>query len=35
MRDLDWQLVRWTYAELRTPAVIADRLWRAFARSAR
>jgi hypothetical protein len=35
LRDLDWQLVRWTFADLLTPAVIADRVWRAFARNAR
>ncbi len=32
MRDEDWQMVRWTYPEIRTPMVIAKRLFRAFAR---
>ena len=33
LRDLGWQVVRWTYADLAAPMVIADRLRRAFARS--
>lgn len=32
LRDLGWQVVRWTWAELDNFAVVADRLWRAFAR---
>jgi hypothetical protein len=35
LRDLGWQVVRWTWADLRHPATIADRLLRAFQRSAR
>ena len=35
LRDLGWQVVRWTYADLKTPDVIADRLSRAFARGHR
>ena len=35
LRDLGWQVVRWTWADLYRPGVVADRLWRAFARSAR
>jgi hypothetical protein len=35
LRDLGWQVVRWTYADLKTPDVIAGRLRRAFARGAR
>jgi hypothetical protein len=35
LRDLGWQVVRWTYADLTAPMVLADRLQRAFARSAR
>lgn len=34
LRDLGWQVVRWTFADLKTPEVIADRLLRAFARGA-
>ena len=33
-RDLGWQVVRWTWADLKTPQVIADRIVRAFARAA-
>ena len=35
MRDLGWQMARWTWADLSTPAVVADRLRRAFARGRR
>lgn len=34
LRDLGWQVVRWTYADLTSPEVVVDRLRRAFARSA-
>ncbi|HET9872943.1 MAG TPA: hypothetical protein VFP89_10155 [Propionibacteriaceae bacterium] len=33
MRDLGWQVVRWTWADLSQPAGILDRLTRAFARA--
>jgi predicted transcriptional regulator of viral defense system len=32
LRDLGWQVVRWIWAELFRPEVIAERLHRAFAR---
>ena len=35
MRDLGWQVARWTWADLSTPAVVGDRLTRAFARGRR
>lgn len=35
MRDLGWQMARWTWPELDTPEVIRDRLERAFARGGR
>lgn len=35
LRDLGWQVVRWTWADLLKPWLIADRLRRAFSRSAR
>jgi hypothetical protein len=35
LRDLGWQMVRWIWAELFTPHVIADRLYRAFDRAHR
>ena len=35
MRDLGWQMARWTWADLSTPAVVGDRLRRAFARGQR
>ncbi|WP_152360866.1 hypothetical protein [Microlunatus speluncae] len=35
LRDLGWQVVRWIWADLARPAVIAGRLHRAFARAAR
>jgi hypothetical protein len=35
MRDLGWQMARWTWADLSTPAVVGDRLRRAFARGRR
>jgi hypothetical protein len=34
LRDLGWQVVRWTWADLLKPWLIAERLQRAFARSA-
>jgi len=33
LRDLGWQVVRWTWADLEHPDVIADRLRRAFRRA--
>lgn len=33
LRDLGWQVVRWTWADLSRPHIIVDRLQRAFARS--
>ncbi len=35
IRDQDWQVVRWTWDDLREPRLIADRLTRAFARATR
>lgn len=35
IRDQGWQLVRWTWDDLRQPALVADRLTRAFARASR
>ncbi len=35
LRDLGWQVVRWIWAELFRPRIIADRLDRAFARGRR
>lgn len=35
LRDLGWQVVRWVWDDLRRPQDLADRLARAFARSAR
>lgn len=35
LRDYGWQVVRWTWEQLRTPRVIAERLARAFARAGR
>jgi hypothetical protein len=35
MRDLGWQMARWTWSDLSTPAVVGDRLRRAFARGRR
>jgi hypothetical protein len=35
MRDLGWQMARWTWTELSTPRVIDERLRRAFARGRR
>ena len=32
LRDLGWQVVRWTFADLKAPDLIVDRLLRAFAR---
>jgi hypothetical protein len=32
LRGLGWQVVRWTWSELDTPRLIADRLQRAFGR---
>jgi hypothetical protein len=33
LRDLGWQVVRWSWADLKDAAMIADRLWRAFSRT--
>ncbi|SER26986.1 hypothetical protein [Microlunatus flavus] len=33
LRDLGWQVVRWVWADLDRPAVIAERVRRAFARA--
>lgn len=33
LRDCGWQVVRWTWDDIARPAVIADRLTRAFARA--
>ena len=33
LRDLGWQVVRWTWSELYQPGVVADRIRRAFDRS--
>ena len=35
LRDLGWQVVRWVWADLYTPAQLLDRLNRAFARGRR
>ena len=35
LRDLGWQVVRWIWDDLARPALIADRLHRAFARASR
>ncbi|SDT43231.1 Transcriptional regulator, AbiEi antitoxin, Type IV TA system [Friedmanniella luteola] len=35
LRDLGWQIVRWTWADLDREIVLADRLHRAFRRTAR
>lgn len=35
LRDLGWQVVRWTWADLHREGVVADRLRRAFARGSR
>ena len=35
LRDLGWEVVRWIWADLRQPRVLAERLERAFARAAR
>jgi hypothetical protein len=34
LRDLGWQVVRWVWADLRRPDLLADRLHRAFRRGA-
>ena len=34
LRDLGWQVVRWTWADLYHPGVIRNRVLRAFARTA-
>lgn len=34
LRDLGWQVVRWVWADLRRPDLLADRLQRAFQRGA-
>jgi len=33
LRDLGWQVVRWTWADLREPELLAERLRRAFRRT--
>ncbi|WP_204912841.1 hypothetical protein [Microlunatus spumicola] len=33
LRDLGWQVVRWTWADLEHPEVIVERLLRAFRRA--
>lgn len=33
LRDLGWQVVRWTWADLERPYVVVERLRRAFARA--
>ena len=33
LRDLGWQVVRWTWSELYQPGVVADRIRRAFDRA--
>ncbi|MGO1974158.1 MAG: type IV toxin-antitoxin system AbiEi family antitoxin domain-containing protein [Propionibacteriaceae bacterium] len=35
IRDLGWQVVRWTWPDLATPRALHDRVQRAFARSSR
>ena len=35
LRDLGWQIVRWTWADLYAPAALIERLHRAFARGRR
>ncbi len=35
LRDLGWEVVRWTWDDLDRPAIVAERLRRAFARGAR
>jgi hypothetical protein len=35
LRDLGWQVARWTWADLAHPSVVGDRLRRAFARGRR
>ncbi|MGY1703643.1 hypothetical protein ACI79C_03645 [Geodermatophilus sp. SYSU D00697] len=35
LRDLGWQVARWTRADLSRPAVVGDRLRRAFTRARR
>ena len=35
LRDLGWQVVRWTWADLDRGVLLADRLHRAFRRAAR
>ena len=35
LRDLGWQVVRWTWADLKDPAALAGRLERAFQRGRR
>jgi very-short-patch-repair endonuclease len=34
LREAGWELVRWTWAQIRTPAVVAGRLFAAFRRGA-
>jgi hypothetical protein len=35
IRDLGFEVVRWTWSDLKQPQVLADRLQRAFARGMR
>ncbi|WP_344805970.1 hypothetical protein [Microlunatus ginsengisoli] len=35
LRDHGWQVVRWTWDDLRYPALVRDRILRAFARADR
>jgi hypothetical protein len=35
LRDLGWEVVRWVWADLAHPEVIAERLRRAFLRAGR
>jgi len=35
IRDLGWEVVRWTWSDLQQPQALADRLRRAFARGLR
>jgi hypothetical protein len=35
IRDLGWEVVRWTWADLDQPELLANRLQRAFARGCR
>jgi hypothetical protein len=35
MRDIGWEVARWTWVDLDTPRLVGDRLQRAFARGSR